>query len=974
MGENDTLLTDTETVSPDVVDDTIPIDTEAVSPDDANSILAFPGATVVGSTDEKVDNSAGELSDFPGSTVVNEESDIVEPVIAGVVGGATESTGIFAGMTAGAKAAFLATSAIPHPVPRAIITVGGSMLGGVGGYLAAKEAREKLAEINLSSGAPLTYKTIDDVPPRLRAPFVFGENVGQGIPFMGGTVALAKTGFRTLSESFVGKIFNGIMDAARDRMKIFLAGESVSVLGAASSGATSEAFLPGQVGPRMTAEVVGGIFAPGRLVVNGAAFLFTRSRQVMESLTPAARETAAARLIQSAFAEAGEDPVLAARLLRDAAKSLPEGVTPTSAQLVPFEAMVGLETALIASNRKFSVEAANRAQSTMDAYKDVIRLLRGTGDPAALREAAILQERYFRTLMIDNINEVKRIALQAAEKISPDNSGARAILSENVFLSASKSLKQSRQVEKNLWDLVPIDIDAKSNHITRAFTDLRARMLPDEATPKIITDSLIRLGEASGETNIGFLKLFRSRMLAMAREAGSNPERANEASMYGHLAEAALDDIDAVFKGPNDAVLRTFGVATEAYDNARQFSAALHDAFTNSFTGQNLQQGRRGLRLAPEALMKRALAGGGEVSAYRLRELEEAVRFLPQRGLGGEEAIENLDLMMEVQERFLAIVASDAVVNAETGVASTKAIADFIQKSPELMNRFPAIKTLLETAATSQSAANNLVDVYKKGAPIVRKRSAFAKLAGTDSQVFESPIDAVRSALNGRSPIRDLTALAKVGKRGGEEAVAGFRATVFDHAFREASTPSGLDFKKLRSVLFDPSAPGKPSAIDIMLKQDTIDVDTVSRLNKILSKADDVAKAAAGGGIPVDPDQGLDGMVQLLIRAQGAKMATSALGKGGGSSLIIAAGGAKLAEQVLARIPNNKIAQILIEAAEDPELMATLLTKNVGKAEGLEVALKLHSLMVRLGMMTVTPLAIGGVTEIPDIVDVEVGS
>jgi len=81
-----------------------------------------------------------------------------------------------------------------------------------------------------------------------------------------------------------------------------------------------------------------------------------------------------------------------------------------------------------------------------------------------------------------------------------------------------------------------------------------------------------------------------------------------------------------------------------------------------------------------------------------------------------------------------------------------------------------------------------------------------------------------------------------------------------------------------------------------------------------------------------------------------------------------------LAEQVLARIPNNKIAQILIEAAEDPELMATLLTKNVGKAEGLEVALKLHSLMVRLGMMTVTPLAIGGVTEIPDIVDVEVGS
>jgi len=79
---------------------------------------------------------------------------------------------------------------------------------------------------------------------------------------------------------------------------------------------------------------------------------------------------------------------------------------------------------------------------------------------------------------------------------------------------------------------------------------------------------------------------------------------------------------------------------------------------------------------------------------------------------------------------------------------------------------------------------------------------------------------------------------------------------------------------------------------------------------------------------------------------------------------------------VIARIPGKKIVNILIEATKDRQLMSVLLAKPVGQAKTIEHVLKLDSILAKLGAFTarvstigVEPTAIGGVANIPKIIE-----
>ncbi len=919
----------------------------------------FPGVTPSDATVEPAsDGPMGSVDDMPGVRAPASETGMTG--VAGAVGGLAEGTGLSAGATTGFKLGMRLP--IPHPLLKGVVTGLTTIGGGLYGMWAGHQAKAGLSEYELPSGDPLAYKHIDDVPPRLRSSYIFGENIGYGASFTGLQIGLAKTGAQVLQPSFVGKVFNGIMDEAKNRTKRFAFGQMVQSAGAGVGGMVAEEAFPGELAPRVAMETTGGIVAqPGKIVFSAGKYLMERVGGFAKTFSPAAVETEAARIIQSAYVTSGDDIVAAARILRDNIKNHPDLVA-TVAQQVGDDPMIGLEKALISESKEVSIEAGRRAQATVDMFRDTIRLLHGTGQPEALKMAADLQRRHFTMLMTNRINAANQKSIDAASELMKAGSGTRSEIALKAYDAAAEALAQSRTAEKTLWGKVPGELDASTRSLEVAFKAMKGLRLNNQPMPDLIVKELAGFTEAGSKTTVGYLKIFRSQMLKEARMAGSNPERASEAAMYGRMAEAALDDIDMVFKDPNTAgTLRTLGFDTEAYDTARSFSAALHAAFTNSFTGKNLAKGAQGLRLAPEGLMKRAFAGGAEVSDARLSELAEATRFLPSKGMGGPEAEQAAELMLEAQQEYFAIAAAD-LAGVKHGPARIKMIEQFIAKNPELKERFPDVVNMLEKAATTQAGADAVASLHKKAGRIVEQRSAWGTLSGKGKDVFESPIDAVAAGLSGRTPVRSFTAMARLATKQGvdSEAAMGFKATVFDHALREATDASGtVDFQRMRNLLFDPLRPGKGSVVEIMERTGTMDEVTKKALTTILDRADTLHKAQTTTGAFVETTTTTDFLTQAIAKMLGSKAATTAAGPGGGHSIIVAGVGAKLGDRLVNAIPSGKVKDLLIEATHDPELMVLLMEKPVSGVKGLEHWLQLHSMMVGLGIIPVTPLALG---------------
>jgi hypothetical protein len=873
------------------------------------------------------------------------EFELVEPsgeekvraVGQGIVGGLAETAPFISGALMGGAIGGLGGPVAPATVPAGIV------IGGAAGWMAGRASREQYSKIELPSGAPLTFNHLDDLPPPLRPYGLGGEVIGSGVPFAGATGALALGGQR-LAPSFVGNFINRMLDAARDFPRIFAISEGVGILGAAAGEGIAETIDPGSLSSRFAGGVIGGIIVPGRLITTFSSYIMKRGRGILQAISPAARETEAARVLQDIFATAGEDPVLFAQLLRN---SKLDGIEQTGAQMTGSESLIALETALLESSGSFGVEAGKKAVAALDALKGMIGLLRGTGDPAALKMAAELRSRYFRTLLTEKMQIVEREAAEAASAITEDSPADVAILGKNAANAARKALRDSRDEETVLWNNVAKNIVARVDSIVARYASLRATMLPEDVVPGVIEKFFKRMDETEGITTTGELIILRSRYLELAREA----DNANDKRIFGALAEAALDDLDAVFKRD---VPRPEYFGDEAYDIARAFSFELHEVFTRSFTGRALATTKRGDAIPPELLVERAFGAGKTGGALRLQELEEATRFLPSQDLGGPEAVETLDIMLDAQKRLIRLAAAEAM--DKTGRVNVDALKRFIHKNEILMERFPEVKADLEAAISSRTALADIERIVSNASKVIEQRAAFAKIAAT-----ESPIDVVRSAVSGKEPLRALADLAKTAKRGGEDAVAGLRATVFDHLLRE----SGGDFTKLRSLMFDPLRPGKPSMAELMRRGGVLDDDGIERLITILDRADNILAAQRGGGA-VDLTDQVDALTDLVTRVSGAKLATKAVGPSGGASLIVASAGSQLIRRVLDRIPNQKIKDVLVEAANNPEFMAMLLEKPVGQPQRIKAAKELYSFLVRMGAVLVTPLEVATFTSIPD--------
>lgn len=841
-----------------------------------------------------------------------------------------ETGGAVGGMVMGAQIGALGGPAAPVTVPL------GAAAGAAAGFFAGRGVKEM-------AGIP----KVEEMPPDVRPFGVAGEVVGGSVPFAAAPLAAARTGAR-LPASKVGNFINKIIDFAASNPKTFVAGEAAGISGSAAAGGFAEAAAPGNLGIRTGAEIAGGFFNPTRLAVGAAKGTMDGVRAAYNSFTRSGRETQAARALQEIMDIAGEDPEVVAKLLR---QSGIQGVETTAAQKTGSPALIALEQKLSQDSARFGNEARVSAEESLSTMRNMVVALTNTGDPAALAEAARIQARYYKTLIAGRLQQAERVTVEAASRMSVDNPSSRSELSRIARESLETALTESRKAESELWEKLPKDIPvnigrARVNGIMPEIKRIRDQLLPEEKLPPLIEAFVERMGRDKGATSFGELRLFRSRMLSLARESAAKSEF-NDARIFGNLAEASLDDMTRTFEGPSAGVLRTLGASLEDYNAARAFSRELNDTFGRTFGGKAMETNRLGGdKIPPELMLRRALGTGKEAGELRLAELDQATRFLGQKGLATPETEQAVDLMLDAQERLIRLAAADTI-DPNTGRASATRLAKFLRDNEGLLQRFPGARDSMQEALAAETGLTQLQRLASDAERAVNTRTMFARLAKV-----ENPVDAITQAVRGKKPAKDLTAFIKLarGRSGSPEAVDGLKSTIYDHAIRESSPGGVMSFDRMRKSLFDPIRPEAPSVMDVMKREGLVSEQEATELAKLLSAGRKIEAATSGSeasiGAVIRENTPL---LDTLLRVAGSKSAKAM----GGDTLIAQSAGSKFLRRMFEKT-GLASEDVLIEAMKNPRLAAALLERPRSSGQELALARQVHAYLLQAGLGAAT--------------------
>ena len=869
----------------------------------------------------------------------------------GAVGGLVETAPMVAGALAGGKLG-AAAGALGGPFAPITVPVGGilgTLAGGAAGYFAGQEIRKQMAVVKIpGTGENFTFESMEAVPPDLRPYAVAGEVFGASLPFIGAPY-LARAGGIKFSPHLVGRFFNRVIDTAVQYPKSFVAAELSSAIGSAAGGGLAEKAYPGQLGPRIAGEVAGGFFTPTRWAITGTRAAINAVRGISTTFSAASREGRAAGIIQNIVRQAGEDPLQVAARIRQAKEQFPD-LDLTSAQWADSPALMALEAELVRESAKFGGEAKTSAEAGLGTLRTMIGVLERSGDPSALKQAAQMRSDYFQMILARRMQVAEDRALAAASEIDPTNAASTTAYGRAVDEIMDEAISAARKTERELWRRVGRDREIGPENLLARYESLRSERLPEEPFPSVAAGFINRIKKSLGrEVDIteefggkiigpfgqeveqikpitsGELLRFRSRSLELAREAASKGEWSN-ARIYGELAEATLDDL-ATLDDP-------------AIDAARAWSRHLHDTFTRTFAGETQEVGKKGAaRIPPEIIMKRALTGGVETGALHFRQLEEASR------LAGTEYVSR---MLHLQEQTIRYVAAKTI-DPLSGRVNPGRLARFIRDNDELLERFPEIRAQLDTAETAEMLLRRTVNQTTRARRSIEQGAAFSRVLDG-----EDPALAVERALTSNQSERDFGQLVKLASRGGPEAKEGLASSIYSYAYNKSLSRSGdFSFTVYRRVFDDQIGLTGKNLMDLMVSNGIAKPETVKKLREVLSRAAHIEETIKSRQLiePLLADE--DILFDAVVRLAGAGIAKF-LPTGGAHPLIVAGIGSRTARQVFEKIPSGKIKDVIIEAARNPEFMATLLQKAKTPKERMKLGLQLNAFLYQMGA-TVRP-------------------
>jgi hypothetical protein len=896
--------------------------------------------------------------------------------------GAVQGAGTMGTALAGARVMAAATPPVlpvVGPFAKPIAATIGFGTGLTAGFLATHNIDQLFPEVSRQ-----------DLIPYREGGKTFGESIG---------AAPIAFGIPVMQANRVGRFVSGIGAASRKYPKSFLASEVLGGAGAGVAGGTSEAYYPGEAGPRFGAELVGGFFSPGRLLVGATGAVTDFAKTLMSSMSPDAREARAANALYKTLNEAGSDVPKLIKLLE---KQSPAGVTPTAAQKTGDMGLTMLETTLARGNSKYGAEIIKQGQDTIYAYEKLIERLSDIGTPEALTKAAELKQAKFEAMIEGRMTLADADAAGKIAKISKDTPQARYDIGQIVRSETERALADARTHEKALWNkayegslktktvkgqkvLVMKEVNPANTGET--FLDIASSMTPerlkfrmpaevkaimsrlgvtDDAITKYAagkqTQEYLQTGKVPAEylmkmegkksvplfknTNVQDLINIRSDLLAFSREAAAKGETAN-AGFYGKLAESILDDISTT-KNP-------------AYDEARQFSRTLNDYFTRSYAGEISAVTKKGAdKLPPEVLVSRAFGSGADTTAMRMADIEDAVGMMGKQyddavakfGARSAQAQslkpfadiakQGVVSIRDAQSRALRIAAAKSI-DPVTGRVNPKQLSTFVAENQTMLDRLGVTNDLTD-AVKAENAFRSIQEQNSFINKTVNKQAAFSRVLQ-----FENPTSAITDALNSRYPVKNFNGIVRLAKSGGQEAIDGLKSSLYDYAFTRAGGDRNFSPAAFDKALFQPIAPGQPSIVNILRSQNALTLTEVKNLRNLIKPMERVEIALKNNQLTDEVITGADALTELALRATGAKLGAS-LTPGSSGSLVAASAGSKFMRKQFDKMPTFLVRGVIEQATQDPQLMALLLKRGVSQREKFQISRQLHGYLSAAGL------------------------
>jgi hypothetical protein len=861
----------------------------------------------------------------------------------------------------------------------------------------------------------------EETDPLLKPYFEGGITFGSAIGTAPATFFLPTAG---PTAGRVATFLSGMGEGARRSPKVFMGTEAVSAGAMGVAGGTAEAYRPGQEGVRFGAELTAGVAPLSKLFASGV----DASRSVVGALKSsyagrsASAEREAINILFNALEKRGEDPEAFLKALR---ARVPSSVpTPTAAQKTGSKAAMDLEASLNTHRAEFGGETKRQGETAMLAYQELIEALGKTGPEGLIAASKLRYNRFVNgletRLSLADANAARKIA-----KISKDTPEARQQIGMIVKDETERALTQARDVESQLWtaaletltqpvkkpgqgEIRFMNLIKKQNvpttraptltpsATTDAFLARASEMGPalfGDIPPQVrkimesfgvdeaavakfrsgkLTDDYLSTGQVPQtfapqlkEQPVQDLVNYRSELLKQARDAAATPGGASKASFFSGLADGMMRDLDTL--------------QDPMYDQAREFSRALNDTFTRTYANNLTSVTATGKdRIPVETLVRDAFGGSADQTAMRMKEIEDSVAFIrtqyrdvvKQFGKDSPQALQlkplavaatgNVASVRDAHNRVLRLAAAKAVrdVNGVPTLDYGK-LSTFIKENTPLLEKMGIMGDLRDAG----HAANLLTQVTKETSALSKtadSQRAFAKLL-----TAESPTKVISDSLNGRFPVRDIRALAELAKKGGPDAVEGFKSSLYDYAYTKAGGNSAnpdarFSVDAYAAALFDPISRNQPSIANIMRANGMLTLQELSNFKKLLVPMARI-ETALRNNIPVENVlQGADIVTDLGLRILGANIgAKASASAGGGVPLIAAAAGSRAVRQIFDVLPNATVRAVLENAVRDPDAMALLVAKGRTEKEQRDLANGflnwLGTLGVSVGKSAVTP-------------------
>lgn len=495
-------------------------------------------------------------------------------------------------------------------------------------------------------------------------------------------------------------------------------------------------------------------------------------------------------------------------------------------------------------------------------------------------------------------------ALESARAEIRGFSGARAESgnSRMVVEAVRGKLDEALAQERALWANVPRGALVGTTSAQRA-----AQSLVDATPfaqrgdiPRAVSDLLENPDVYGEQATVAELYGLYSELRRVSRSAmAGTDQNKNKARIANEVAEAILEDLGANASS---------SVVGQKINEARAFSAALHETFDQGAPGRILKRSLDGdTAIEPEAALARTVGRGGVDGMVASTQLETA---------GGGQA--NKAITDYLTSRF-----ADSATKAGTGEVSLTGARSWFSKNKELLSQYPELREELAGAIRNQESAEQLAQRVTRRISTLEtaRRSSVERFTGAQA---EKAVHAITNAQNPVQAARRIAAEARRDTSG--KALDGVKAAFSDYLITEATRAgTGLDASSLQRVLNDPQF---AKAMGVVFEP--AEVSRMKRIATELQKAQTNSAANIGTELSgAKASAMIEWVARVFAARQGAKM-----GGGDGGSLQTANMASARVKGLLNNLAKDKASQMLADAVTNPELFRALLLR--GSAPDLE--------------------------------------